>query len=98
MTNIKEILIVVLSCFIIIAVTETVNASPVNCNGLYPRVMYVTEVDRENDIFYCVDLAELTWVYYGGTEDIYADDTLAMLMYDNGTPDWIYDDIIIDWR
>ena len=63
---------------------------------VYPRAATVIEIDEENGTMLLEDIAGLTWK--ADAEDFWFGDNVAMLMHDNDTPDWIYDDIILSIR
>ncbi len=65
--------------------------------AIYPRTFLVYEIDKECDILYLCDGAELAWEYKG-IEDYCVNDYVTAIMGDNGTPDYIYDDEIIELR
>lgn len=72
-------------------------ASLILALGLYPRSMTITTIDTATDTVICEDLAGLEWEF-NGAEDLCEGDIIACLMYNNGTPDNIYDDIIMEVR
>lgn len=78
------------------ALAETCAAAP-EMNGLYPRTARVIAFDYKNDLVVCVDWAELIWKFEG-IEDWNLNDIASLIMYDNGTPESIYDDQIIAVR
>ena len=91
---------------IVIATATTIIASlfmgdsvytEVEINALYPRAMYVSELNMETDELTLVDGAGLTWEYKG-IEDYYVGDYVCAIMDDNGTPNSIYDDKIVSMR
>lgn len=61
----------------------------------YPRAMAIAEIDRKEDIAICVDACGLEWEF-SEPEDLEVGDVIICTMYDNGTPDKITDDEIID--
>ena len=63
---------------------------------VYPRAAYVIEIDEEEGLMVLRDMAGLTWE--AEAYDFWYGDYVAMLMYDNETPYWIYDDIILSIR
>lgn len=65
--------------------------------AIYPRCFCVYEIDREYDILYLYDGTENNWEYEG-VEDYCVGDYVCAIMGDNGTPDYIYDDEIIELR
>lgn len=61
---------------------------------LYPEVGIIVEMDYAEDLVTVEDVAGNLWQFYG-TEDFCIGDLVRMLMYDNGTPHSIYDDVIV---
>ncbi len=78
------------------ALAETSAAAP-EIDGLYPRTARVIAFDYKNDLVVCVDWAELIWKFEG-IEDWNLNDIASLIMYDNGTPESIYDDQIVSVR
>lgn len=62
---------------------------------VYPRCGTVIEVNYDEDVVVVADEADQVWVFEG-CEDWMEGDLAAMIMDDNGTPDSIYDDVILD--
>ena len=65
--------------------------------SIYPRTFLVYEIDEEYDIMYMVDGAGLDWSWKG-TEDYNVGDYVCAIMGDNETPNYIYDDIMLELR
>ena len=65
--------------------------------GLYPNAGTVTAIDRKTDTVAVTTTANIMWSFKGA-EDYDIGDTVAMIMSDNGTPDTILDDLILDCR
>lgn len=63
----------------------------------YPTSMIVTEVDYKNDIVTITDFEDRAYQFYG-CEDWYEGDICAVIMSDNGTPETVYDDVILQTR
>lgn len=61
--------------------------------AVYPMTAKVISVDRESDIVTCVDGADLLWEFTE-CDDWCEGDFVSLLMNDNGTPNYIYDDVI----
>lgn len=61
---------------------------------VYPRAFTVEGLDYSADLITFSDMAGRQWLYYG-CEDWSINDMAAAIMDDNGTPDNIFDDIII---
>lgn len=64
---------------------------------LYPSYGKVVKVDRKQDTITIRDTYGYTWVWEGA-EDWSKGDHVALLMYDNHTPNKIKDDRIIKLR
>lgn len=64
---------------------------------IYAQVATVTVVDYDADKVYFTDTRQNVWVMYG-TEDWCEGDLAALTMFDNGTPNCIYDDVIVGAR
>jgi hypothetical protein len=64
---------------------------------LYPKTFTVSAVDLDNDMVFLVDYNGNEWAIYG-IEDWMEGDVASAIMSDNGTPDSIYDDKIVDIR
>lgn len=63
----------------------------------YPLMMCVGEVNG-NEIT-AIDANGNEWVFTDDTEEQWSiDDYVAMILDDNGTPDYVYDDIIVQTR
>lgn len=58
------------------------------------RVGIVVEANEKTDILVIEDACGLTWEYEG-IEDIVEGDVVVMMMYDNNTPETIFDDVIL---
>lgn len=66
-------------------------------SGLYPATAIIVKLDYADDLVTVSDVAGTLWQFYG-CEDYPEGDLVRMLMYDNGTPETIYDDeIVIVW-
>lgn len=62
---------------------------------VYPDMGVVTDVNSETDIVEVTMFNGESSEFYGA-EDWFEGDFVALIMSDNGTPDYIYDDMIID--
>ena len=58
------------------------------------RVGIAIEINEKTDILVIEDACGLTWEYEG-VEDIVEGDVVVMMMYDNNTPETIFDDVIL---
>lgn len=63
----------------------------------YPRALVVDYNDIENGIVFFNDKVENEWIYEAET-DLETGDVVGAMFSDNGTPNYIYDDIILDVR
>lgn len=64
---------------------------------IYPTAAVVTAVDYETDTV-VVEKATGFVYTFEGVEDLMVGDVMALLMYSNGTPETIADDIVISAR
>lgn len=64
---------------------------------LYPSYGKVVKVDRKNDVIRIKDVYGNVWMW-SGAEDWHKGDGVALLMYDNGTPNKVKDDKIVKLR
>lgn len=62
--------------------------------GYYPLTAVVVDLDYDEDVLILEDGAELVWEFEG-IEDFEIGDIVSLLMWDNNTPDSIYDDVIL---
>lgn len=79
-----------------------------NNHGIYPMTMKVvdTVVDTKGTDSIEDDGGEIIledsigheWIYEEYPEDYYPGDYVSLIMDDNGTPNYIYDDVIINMR
>ena len=65
--------------------------------SLYPRTAFVSELNYAEDVVTVTDCVGYDWQFYG-CEDWEVGDMVSMIMSDNGTPNNIKDDIIVDCR
>lgn len=92
----KFFAIVVLFAIVIYGLFAVRNAiaEPIVPEGVYTRVMWVVEMNEETGIITFTDGAGLEWEFEDlPFEDWDIEDVAAVLLWDNGTPDSIYDDI-----
>ena len=66
--------------------------------GLYPKSGYIVETDRAENLIVIEDANGNLWELEQEVEDWEVGDGVAMIMYDNQTPESIYDDAIIVCR
>ena len=90
----RTIVIILLICFLIdvqrVSAAETKNGSE------YPSTMIVYCVDYRLDLVYITD--GYNNFYFEGVEDLFTGDTLSLIMNDNGTPETVKDDVIVNYR
>lgn len=65
--------------------------------GIYSTTTMVTNVDYDTDIVTIQTFSGIEY-QFEGCEDWYEGDICTVTMYDNGTPDTIYDDEILQTR
>ena len=65
--------------------------------GLYPRTAFVSELNYVEDVVTVTDCVGYDWQFYG-CEDWEVGDMVSMIMGDNGMPNYIKDDIIVDYQ
>ena len=66
-----------------------------NANEVYPRAMEIIAFEEEHDTVVLEDAVGLSWCFYG-IEDWEIGDMVIVMLDNNGTPDTITDDIIVD--
>lgn len=93
MKKVFQILIAILLIANLVAVSWSGKAQ----HNLYPRAVYVDHINTDRDTVTFADGAGVLWEICG-VEDWALGDTAALLMDDNGTPDFIYDDSIVEAR
>ena len=83
----------------------SVPASGYDVTGVYPHTGKVISVEEVTvDEIFCdylitiVDCAGRSWAWFDDAEDWEVDDLASVIMYDNGTPDYVYDDEVISAR
>ena len=91
----KKVVIVILLICLLLDV-QRVNAAETKNGGEYPSTMIVYCVDYRLNLVYITDGYHN--YYFVGVEDLFIGDTLSLIMNDNGTPETVKDDIIIDYR
>ena len=64
---------------------------------IYPRAGFVRAIEYDADLIYIEDVAGLVWIYKG-VEDLNCGDHVAMLMFNNISPRYIRDDVILAIR
>lgn len=87
----KKILIIAFALILLIPTFAKAD----NEHRLYAKTAIVIELDYDSDTVVCSDGAENLWCFYG-IEDLQINDFVSLLMDDNGTPEMITDDIIIE--
>lgn len=65
--------------------------------AFYPMLGEVIEISKESNTVMIADCNGNCWEFYG-SEDWDIGDFCACIMYNSGTPGYIYDDEIIDVR
>ncbi len=78
-------IIIILVCFVSTATAE----------NLYPRFGNVIDLEWDSDCVSADDGLGNIWEFWG-CDHFFFGDLVIMIMSDNGTPDWIYDDRVIN--
>lgn len=90
----KKVIIIAIALIVILTATVA-KADETNEPATYAKTAVVIELDYISDIVTVVDGADNLWCFFG-CEDFQINDFVSMLMSDNGTPETIYDDVIIN--
>ena len=100
LTCIVMVMVIVLQLAMVICVGCT-EQKPIETEKIefrhYPACGEVVEINRENGKVVVEDFNGNLWAFEG-TEDWMEGDICAMIMSDEGTPETIYDDVIIQAR
>lgn len=91
----KRVTVIILILALLIDV-QRVSAAETKKGNEYPATMVIYCVDYRLDVVYITDGYHN--YYFVGVEDLYIGDTLSLIMSDNGTPNTVKDDIILDYR
>lgn len=95
MKRIKLAIITFLCLFVVVLGSSKVLAQKEN--NIYPECLQIVEINQAADIVQGRTCSGLIFSFYG-VEDYMLGDLVAVIMDDNGTPDSVLDDIIIDVR
>ena len=80
----------------LVAATMVLSKSEqINANEVYPRAMEIIAFEEEHDTVVLEDAVGLSWCFYW-IEDWEIGDMVIVMLDNNGTPDTITDDIIVD--
>ena len=96
-SKIKSIIIILL----IILSTVPLGAEPVIPKEIYPSFGIVTNISETTWGAYIVtvsDFEDISYAYYAEDGDLQNGDGMALLMYDNGTPNYVLDDVVVNSR
>ena len=96
MKRIKLAIITFLCLFVVVLGSSKVLAQKENSN-IYPECLQIVEINQAADIVQGKTCSGLIFSFYG-VEDYMLGDLVAVIMDDNGTPESVLDDIIIDVR
>ena len=94
MKKIANVVLVIALAAILIKIGMMI--APQEIDQVYPRVAYIIEINEDEGWMILRDYAGLEWK--ADVEDFWYGEYVAMMMHDNGTPYWIYDDIILTIR
>ena len=87
----RKALAVALVILLVLAAAYITSAS------IYPRAGFIRAIEYDTGLEYIEDAAGQMWIY-AEIEDLSAGDHVAMLMFNNFTPRYIFDDVILDVR
>lgn len=94
----KTIVSVALAIIALAAIHSNVNVSGTEAkHGTYPNSGIVTDIYPEADMVIVATSTGSRWSFRG-VEDWMVGDNAAMIMDDNGTPDYVFDDEIVSVR
>ena len=68
---------------------------PVEQQEIHVRTMEIVQLDYNADVVYCIDSVGFEWAFCG-CEDYAEGDLVTAIMSNNGTPQTILDDVILD--
>lgn len=88
----KKILALILALVMVLTLSATAAAT---YEGLYAKSTVVVEINEDDDIVVVEDFNGFLWEFEG-CEDWVVGDICAMVMDNNGTPETIFDDIILN--
>lgn len=88
----KKILALILALVMVLTLSA---AAAATYEGLYAKSTVVVEVNEDDDIVVVEDFNGFLWKFEG-CEDWVVGDICAMVMDNNGTPETIFDDIILN--
>ena len=84
-----------------ISMAIPLTAEPQIPTGIYPSFGLVTDVSETSWGAYIVTVSDFegfSYSYYAEDGDLQKGDGMALLMYDNGSPDYILDDVVAEAR
>ena len=84
------------SVLIAAGIAALLNGNPTSVT-YYPSCGIVTSLETETDSVIYEDPSGNIWDFKG-IEDWAVNDVVALIMSDNGTPNYVYDDEPISWR
>lgn len=93
----KKALLTTSSLAIVLLAAAPVQAAQTapDISGLYGRTAVITDLDHETD-FVTVEAPGRLQYIFCGCEDYSTGDFVSLLMWDNGTPDNVLDDVPLD--
>ena len=93
----KKFVCVLLVMLMLFSLSSGIIAEAKRANSQYARVAVVVKVNRKTDTVTCKDYTGNLWKFKG-CEDWEKGDVVGMLMNDNGTPNKLKDDKIVNVR
>jgi hypothetical protein len=90
----KTLLLAAIATAIFTTPAHAATSAP-DTSGLYSWCGIITVMDYKNDLVTVETANGLQYTFYG-CEDYFGGDLVDLLMWDNGTPETVLDDLVID--
>ena len=92
---------IITGIFITLLIPATLSAEPQIPKEIYPSFGLVTNISETSWGAYIVTVSDFegfSYAYYAEDGDLQKGDGMALLMYDNGTPNYVLDDVVTEAR
>lgn len=92
---------IIMGIFLALLTPATLSAEPEIPTEIYPSFGLVTNISETSWGAYIVTVSDFegfSYAYYAEDGDLQNGDGMALLMYDNGSPDYILDDVVVEAR
>ena len=80
---------------LMIAILLTATATAETSEAMYYRFGNVIDLEYDTDVVTVDDGLGNLWEFYG-VDYLFYGDLVVMIMSDHGTPEWIYDDFVLN--